>query len=74
MSWEHLADLKESYPIEVVEYSEAQGIADEPVFAWWVPLVLKKCKQINTAMKKQYFMRNFKFGFKILDTVSMPRS
>ena len=53
----------------MVEYSEAQGIVDEPAFAWWVPFVLKKCKQIITAMKKQYFKRNFKFGFEIRDTV-----
>ena len=34
MSWEKLSDMKESYPIEVVEYATALGIQDEPAFAW----------------------------------------
>ena len=29
-SWEKLSDMKESYPIEVVEYAPALGIKDEP--------------------------------------------
>jgi hypothetical protein len=33
--------LKESYPVEVVEYAKANKIADEPAFAWWVNDVLK---------------------------------
>ena len=32
-SWERLADLKESYPVEVAEYAVTQGIEDEPAFA-----------------------------------------
>lgn len=41
-SWESLADMKESYPIEVAEYATANEIEDRPAFAWWVPHVLKK--------------------------------
>jgi hypothetical protein len=33
-SWVKLAELKESYPIELAEYAKARGIADEPAFAW----------------------------------------
>ena len=40
-SWERLADLKESYPIQIVEYATGQGVDHEPAFAWWVPYVLK---------------------------------
>ena len=72
-SWERLADLKESYPIEVAEYSEAQGIADEPAFAWWVPFVLKKRERIIAAVKKRYCKRNFKFGFEVPDTVQRAK-
>jgi hypothetical protein len=36
-SWVKLAELKDSYPIELAEFA-ARGIADEPAFAWWVPL------------------------------------
>lgn len=41
-SWERLADLKESNPIEVVTYATTHGIDTEPAFAWWVPYTLKK--------------------------------
>ena len=34
-SWERLSDMKESYPVLVVEYAEAMGISDEPAFSWW---------------------------------------
>ena len=40
-SWERLADLKESYPVQVAEYAVSSGINDEPAFAWWVPYVFK---------------------------------
>ncbi len=31
-SWENLADLKESHPIETVEYAKMLGINHEPAF------------------------------------------
>ena len=38
-TWVRLADLKESNPIEVAEYTVAQDIARQPAFVWWVPLL-----------------------------------
>jgi hypothetical protein len=40
--WIPLKDLKESYPIQVAEYTVANKIAEQPDFAWWVPSVLRK--------------------------------
>ena len=48
-SWERLADLKESYPVEVAEYAVAQGIDHEPAFAWWTRHVLKRRDRIISA-------------------------
>ena len=45
-SWERLADLKESNPIEVAEYAVSQGIDHEPAFIWWVPYTLRKRDRI----------------------------
>ena len=45
-TWERLSDLKESHPIQVAEYSLAQGISHEPAFNWWVTHVLKKREAI----------------------------
>ena len=45
-SLERLADMKESYPIEVAEYAVAKGIDQQPAFVWWVHHVLKKRRLI----------------------------
>ena len=41
-SWERLADLKESNPVDVAEFAKSRCIDHEPAFAWWVPYTLKK--------------------------------
>jgi hypothetical protein len=41
-SWENLADLKKSHPIETAKYAKILGIDHDPAFNWWVPHVLKK--------------------------------
>ena len=41
-SWEKLKDLKESYPVQVAEYADANRILDEPAFLWWAPKTLKR--------------------------------
>ncbi len=35
-SWVALKDVKEGNPIQVAEFAIANGIANEPAFAWWV--------------------------------------
>ena len=68
-SWERLADLKESYPIQVAEYAVAKGIDKEPAFAWWVPYVLRRRDRIIAAVNKRYHKRSHKFGIEIPKTV-----
>ncbi len=34
MSWENLANLKESHPIETAKYAKILGIDHEPAFNW----------------------------------------
>ena len=41
-SWEKLKDVKESYPVQLAEYSLQHKISEEPAFTWWIPHVLKK--------------------------------
>jgi hypothetical protein len=52
-SWERLADLKESYPIEVAEFAISRDIHDEAAFAWWVPYVLAKRNRIISAVNRR---------------------
>jgi hypothetical protein len=64
-TWERLADLKESYPIEVAEYAVARDLTEEPAFAWWVTSVLRKRNRIIAAVKRTYHKQNHKFGIKV---------
>jgi hypothetical protein len=68
-SWESLADLKESHPIETPEYAVTKELDYEPV---WVPHVLKKRDQIISLVCKRtthYLKRTHKFGIEIPKTV-----
>ena len=68
-SWETLADLKESYPVEVAEYAKATGIDHEPAFAWWTPHVLKKRDRIIAKVTKRYAKITHKFGIELPESV-----
>ncbi len=62
-SWEHLHNLKESNPIEVVEYAMADKLEEEPAFAWWVPYTLQHYRCIiNALTTSQTACRTQKFG------------
>jgi hypothetical protein len=68
-TWEKLANLKESNPVEVAEYALSVGIDDEPAFKWWVPYTLNKRDRIILAVNSRYHKRTHKFGFEIPKTV-----
>ena len=67
-TWERLADLKESNPVEVAEYAIAQGIQDEPAFLWWVPYTIQRRNRIIAAVNKLYHKRTHKFGIEVPKT------
>jgi hypothetical protein len=72
-SWENLADLKESHPIETAEYAKILGIDHEPAFNWWVPHVLRKRDRIISLVRKRnsrYLKRMHKFGIESPKTVN----
>jgi hypothetical protein len=64
-SWEHLADLKESNPVEVAEYAVAKNLLDAPAFVWWAPHVLKQHSRIISDVTKRYHKRTHKFGIEV---------
>ena len=68
-SWERLADVKESNPVEVAEYAVASSIAHEPAFDWWVPYTLRKRNRMIAVVNQRYAKRNYKFGFEIPKSV-----
>lgn len=63
--WIELKDLKDSYPVQLADYAESQGLSEEPAFAWWVPHVLRKRKRIISKLKTKYWQRTHKYGIEI---------
>ena len=57
--------MKESYPVEVVEYAEAMAISYEPAFSWWTTHVLKRRQRIIAAVNKRYHKMTHGFGIKV---------
>jgi hypothetical protein len=57
--------MKESYPVQVAHFANANQIENEPGFAWWVPDVLKTHECILAKVKAKYWQRTHKFGIQI---------
>jgi hypothetical protein len=57
-----LAELKDSYPIELAEFAKALGIADEPAFAWRAPHTLRRRNVILSAVKARVWKKTHKYG------------
>jgi hypothetical protein len=68
-SWERLADIKESYPVQAAEYAVARDLVPQPAFVWWVPYTLKKRDRIIAAMNSRTLRRTHKFGIELPKTV-----
>jgi hypothetical protein len=71
-SWENLADLMESHPIETAKYATILGIDHEPAFNWWVPHALRKRDRIIFLVRKRnpcYLKQTHKFGNELPQTV-----
>ena len=45
-TWVALKDIREAYPVQLVEYSVAANISMEANFSWWVPNTLNKRNRI----------------------------
>jgi hypothetical protein len=73
-TWVKLAELKDSYPIELAEFAKARGIADEPAFAWWVSHTLRRRNAILSAVKARVRRRHTSMGLKFPQVSSGPRS
>ena len=69
MDWIRLADLKESYPVQLAEYAVANGIDNEPAFNWWVAKTLRRRDRIISKVKTKYWRTTHKFGICIPKSV-----
>lgn len=55
------SDVKDSYPMGLVTFAVQNKIADELVFAWWVPYTLKKKGRIISKIKSKYWDKTHKY-------------
>ena len=53
MDWIRLANLKESYPVQIAEYAVANGIDHEPAFKCWVLSILRRRDRIISKVKSK---------------------
>ena len=65
ISWIPLKDMKESNPLEVSEYVMRAGLVGHPVFAWWVPVTLKRRDRIIKQVTHRLAKKQIKFGVKV---------
>ena len=68
-TWIAMKDMKDSYPVQIVEYAATCKLSQEPAFACWVPYVLKKRNRIIPKVKSKYWLRTHKFGIRIPKSV-----
>jgi len=69
-SWERLADLKESHPVQVAEYAVVNKLTEIPAFKWWIGNVLRRRDRIIGKVKSRYWKRTHKFGIRIPKTLA----
>jgi len=54
-----------SYYQNCAEYAKANGIAEQPAFAWWVPEIINKKNHIINKIKTKYWHTSHKFEIEI---------
>ena len=65
-SWERLANLKESYPIEVAKFAVSRGLDHKPAFAWWVVFTLRRRNRIIAPVNKWYTKMNYQYRIPVV--------
>ena len=64
-NWTELKDMKDSYPVQLADFAIANGISEEPAFAWWVPYVVRKRTAIISKVKSKYWERTHQYGIRV---------
>lgn len=68
-TWHKLKDTKDSYTVELAEYSVENKLSHLPAFAWWEPHSLRKRDRIVSKIKSKYWVRTHKYGIRIPKSV-----
>ena len=68
-SWHTLADVKNSYPVQLAEYAIEYKLDKKRAFSWWIKTTIKHWKAFIKATKKRFAKRSHKFGIQVPQTV-----
>ena len=69
-TWVPLSVLKESNPLMLAEYAISRGIEKHPVFAWWIPSMMRKRKHIVKQIQHCIPKKSMKFGIIVPGSVN----
>ena len=64
-SWQPLKELKESYLLQVAEFTVARGVFKMPTFAWWMNSTLKKKDNSIVSARQRIAKTTHKYGIEI---------
>ncbi len=67
-SWHTLAEIKNSYPLQLAEYAIQHQLDKEAAFIWWIKPTVKHKKNFIKAAKRRFTKRSHKFGIKVPQT------
>ncbi len=65
MDWVKLSEVKEAYPVQLAEYTMANGMDHEPAFKWWTHKMLERKERIIKKVKRKYWRTTCKLGIKV---------
>ncbi len=68
-TWHPLADVKNSFMVELANYALQYGLENEPAFKWWIRPTIKHKELFICATKARYASRTHKFGIHVPRTV-----
>ncbi len=68
-TWHSLADIKNSYPVQLEQYAIANELHNDPAFKWWIKPTLKHKERFLKAIKSKYSSRTHKFGIRVPKSV-----
>ena len=66
--WNKLKDIKDSYPVQILEYAFENRILEEPEFAWWNKHMLNK-RDLIISKTQRYWVKTHKYGLIVPKTV-----
>ena len=65
---EKLKYIKDSYPVQLVEYAVENRVLEEPAFVWWVKFVLRKRDRIISKTQR-HWLKTHKYGIRVPNKV-----